>query len=59
MNYQNIALKIVDDKKRLGLSETIANQLQRLADNNSLNALDKMQAEIAVDWYYPLYKWVR
>jgi hypothetical protein len=56
MNYQNIASKILDDKKRLGLSETIANQLQRLADNNSLNALDKMQAEIAVDWYYPLYK---
>jgi hypothetical protein len=56
MNYQNIATKIVDDKKRLGLSETIAKQLQRLADNNSLNALDKMQAEITVDWYYPLYK---
>jgi Rod binding domain-containing protein len=56
MNYQNIASKIVDDKKRLGLSETIAKQLQRLANNNSLTALDKMQAEITVDWYYPLYK---
>ena len=56
MNYQNIASKIVADKKRLGLSETIAKQLQRLADNDSLTALDKMQAEITVDWYYPLYK---
>jgi uncharacterized protein YllA (UPF0747 family) len=56
MNYQNIASKILDDKKRLGLSETIAKQLQRLANNNSLTALDKMQAEITVDWYYPLYK---
>ena len=55
MNYQKIASKIIADKKQLGLSETIANQLQRLADNKSLNKLDEMQAEIAVDWYYPLY----
>ena len=56
MNYKNIASKILADKKKLGLSETIANQLQRLADNKSLNKLDEMQAEITVDWYYPIYK---
>jgi len=55
MNYQNIASKIIADKKQLGLSVTIAKQLQRLADNKCLSALDKMQAEITVDWYYPLY----
>ena len=55
MNYQKIASKIIADKKQLGLSETIINQLQRLADNKSLNKLDEMQAQIAVDWYYPLY----
>ena len=55
MNYQNIASKIIDDKKQLGLSVTIAKQLKRLVDNKCLSALDKMQAEITVDWYYPLY----
>ena len=55
MNYQNIASKIIADKKQLGLSVTIAKQLQRLADNKCLSALDKMQAEVTVDWYYPLY----
>jgi len=55
MNYQNIASKIIADKKQLGLSETTVNQLQRLADNKCLNKLDTMQAEITVDWYYPLY----
>ena len=56
MNYQNIASKILQDSKKLGLSETITAQLRRLANNNSLSALDKMHAEITVDWYYPLYK---
>ena len=56
MNYKNIASKILQDSKKLGLSETITEQLRRLANNNSLSALDKMEAEITVDWYYPLYK---
>ena len=55
MDYQNIASKILADKKQLGLSETIAWQLERLADNKCLSKLDKMQGEITVDWYYPLY----
>jgi len=55
MNYQNIASKILQDSKKLGLSETITEQLRRLANNNSLSALDKMHAEITVDWYHPLY----
>ena len=56
MDYKNIASKILKDSKKLGLSETTTEQLRRLANNNSLSALDKMEAEITVDWYYPLYK---
>ena len=56
MDYKNIASKILKDSKKLGLSETTTEQLRRLANNNSLSALDKMHAEITVDWYYPLYK---
>lgn len=56
MDYKNIASKILQDSKKLGLSETITEQLKRLATNNSLSALDKMQAEITVDWYFPLYQ---